>query len=212
MKLFRRGALALLSAAAIAGVTGEANAQLGPGRSGMSTSGRLENVQAFRDLRAFGVCYARTQRRDALALIATAPDSREETEEFRRRVYGERSTCMFGGTNMSLSTIYMRGTIAEGLLRSGGVPETHRLPAPAQGEIRTLHEAARCYATGQRATVQALLETQPGSAEETAAVGALWNDFRVCIAGFRVRLNAPWIRYLLAEALLRLEPSGATPS
>ena len=134
----------LLSLAGSAGPASQANAQLAPGRSGMSTSGRLENVQAFRDLRTFGVCYARTQRTDALAVIATTPDSRAKREAVRRRVSGVRSTCLFGGTNMSMSHIYMRGTIAEGLLRSGGVPETYRLPAPAPGEARTLHAAARC--------------------------------------------------------------------
>ncbi|HST35192.1 MAG TPA: hypothetical protein VLK25_00985 [Allosphingosinicella sp.] len=201
----------LLALAGSTGLAGQANAQLAPGRSGMSTTDRLDNVQAYRDLRAFGVCYARTQRTDALALIGTTPDSREEMDTIRRRVSGERSTCLFGGTNMRMSNVYMRGTIAEGLLRSGGVPETYRLPAPSPGAARTLHEAARCYTKGHGVTVQALLETQPGSREETAAVGALWNDFRPCIAGFRVRLNAPWIRYLLAEALLRLDPSAPRP-
>lgn len=205
MRIFPWAALIALSLA------GGASAQIAPGRSGMSSSDRLTNVQAFRDLRAFGVCYVRTQRRDALVLIATTPGSREEDEAFRRRAYGERTTCLFGGTNMTLPTIYMRGAIAEGLLRSGGVPDNLRLIAPAASEVRNLHDVARCYASGHRAEVQALLETNPGSPEEAAAVAALWNDFRACMPGFRVRLNAPWIRYLLAEAILRLSPPDAAP-
>ena len=207
MKILPFFALAALSLA------GAASAQIAGGRSGMSTSDSLTNVRAFGDLRTFGVCYARTQRRNALALIATTPGAPEETEAFRRRVYGERTTCMFGGTNMTMSTIYARGAIAEGLLRSDGVPAEYLLPAPAPAEVRDLSGAGRCYASRHRAEVQALLETQPGSPEEVAAVRALWNDFRACLPeGARVRLNAPWIRYLLVEGLLRLAPASANPS
>ena len=210
MRFLRHVALAVLAVAGSAGLSGEVLAQVASGRSGMSTSGALGNVRAFSDLRAFGICYVRASRNNALAVIATTPASPEEAELFRRRVVGEQN-CLFGGTNMTLSIIYMRGAIAEGLLRSGGVPQTHWLPAPAPAEVRTLHDAARCYATGHRGEIQALLETEPGSQPEVAAVAALWNDFRVCITGPRVRLNAPWIRYLLAEALLRLPPA-ATPA
>jgi hypothetical protein len=210
MRYFRHAALAFLAVVGSAALSGEALAQIASGRSGMSTSDPLGNVHAFSDLRAFGICYARASRPDALMVIGTVPGSREEADLFRRRVFGEQ-ICLFDGTRMSLSIVFMRGAIAEGLLRSGGVPENYRLPAPVAGEVHSLHDAARCYAAGHRTEVQALLETQPGSREEVAAVGALWNDFRPCITGPLVRLNAPWIRYLLAEALLRL-PSAAVPA
>ena len=58
-----------------------------------------------------------------------------------------------------------------------------------------------------------MLATRAGSAEELAATTALWNDFRTCLPRhFNVRLNAPWIRYLLAEAILRLAPPAPIPS
>ena len=65
--------------------------------------------------------------------------------------------------------------------------------------------------TGEPERVQALLATDAGSAEEVAAVRALWSDFSdACIPdNFRFRLNAPWIRFLLAEAMLRLAPAAA---
>jgi hypothetical protein len=208
MRFLRHAALALLVMLGSAGLSGEVIAQIASGRSGMSTSDPLGNVQAFRELRAFGVCYVRANRRGALALIATVPGSNEESEIFRRLVNGEQD-CLFGGTRMTLPVVFMRGAIAEGLLRSGGVPETLRLTAPAPADAHTLHDAARCYTTGHRTEVQALLETQPDSQEEIAAIRALWSDFRVCLTGPVVRLSAPWIRYLLAEALLRLPPAGA---
>jgi hypothetical protein len=109
-----------------------------------------------------------------------------------------------------MPTVFARGAIAEGLLRSEGVPDNYRLPAPTPAEARDLHGVARCYTSGHRTEVETLLQTQPGSPEEVKAVAALWNDFRTCMPGFKVRLNAPWIRFLLAEALLRLEPNVTT--
>jgi hypothetical protein len=192
--------------------TGEASAQMGTGQSGISTSTPLTNVRAYRELSGFGTCFARTQRRHALTLIATVPESPEENKAFRRLVYGEQGTCLFGGTRMAMPTVFARGAIAEGLLRSEGVPENYRLPAPNPGEARDLHGVARCYAAGHRTEVETLLKTGLGSREEVAAVAALWEDFRKCMPGFNVRLNAPWIRFLLAEALLRLPPAAATTS
>lgn len=195
--------LALATAAA-------AGAQVAPGNSGISTAAPLNNVRPFGDLRAFGSCFARTQRRDALTLIATVPGTPEENQAFRRLVYGERTTCMFGGTRMSIPIVFARGAIAEGLLRSEGVPDTYRLASPTPAEVRDLHGVARCYTSGHRPEVEKLLKTQPGSQEEVKVVAGLWNDFRACMPGFRVRLNAPWIRFLLAEALLRLGPNTTT--
>jgi hypothetical protein len=73
--------------------------------------------------------------------------------------------------------------------------------------VRDLHGVARCYTSGHRNEVEALMKIHPGSQEEVKAVAALWEDFRKCMPKFQVRLNAPWIRFLLAEALLRIEPN-----
>jgi hypothetical protein len=141
-----------------------------------------------------------------LAFIATAPGSRDEARAFDRLIGGERFTCMAGGTETSASLVYYRGVVAEGLLGAGqGVPSNLVLAIPTVAEVSDLGGVARCYAAGHSAEIQALLETNVGSGEETAAVAALWDDFRACMpANFRVRLNAPWIRFLLAEAALRL--------
>jgi hypothetical protein len=182
---------------------GQASAQ---GRSGIGDTA-LTNVKPYRELQAFGACLARTQRTQALALIATVPDSKEEAQLLKKWVYGEHEICMFGGTNMQMSGIFARGAIAEGLLRTQGVPATHRLSSPSPSEVRDLHGVARCYTSGHRNEVEALMKIHPGSQEEVKAVAALWEDFRKCMPKFQVRLNAPWIRFLLAEALLRIEPN-----
>jgi hypothetical protein len=196
-----------LASIAIALCGGEATAQLGTGQSGMSTSTPLSNVRPYKELQSFGDCLARRARKSALALMATAPDSREEDKVLKKYVFGEHTTCLAGGTEMQMPTMFARGAIAEGLLRSGGVPAEYRLPAPAPSAVRDLHGVARCYTAGHRADVEKLLQTHPGTPAEVQAVAAIWDDFRTCMPGFKVRLNAPWIRYLLAEALLRVAPN-----
>lgn len=195
----------ILALALCVGLAGAAHAQ---GRSGMSTTDPLGNMNAFRELSAFGACYARSSRSNALAFIATRPGSREEADIFDRYIGGERYSCGSGPSSTQASMVYWRGVIAEGLLRTSGVPESHVLPVPASAEARDLHDAARCYAGRHGADIRGLLATRLGSPEEMAAVGAMWNDFRGCMpAGLSVRLNAPWIRFLLAEAMLRLAPN-----
>lgn len=215
MNIFRGGAVVLLSLVGFAGLAGEANAQMGGGRSGMSTGDRQENIDAFSELSVFGRCFALSNRRDAFTLIATAPGSPEERAAFDRLVFGEQP-CLAGGsgTRVQASIIYMRGVIAEALLEMhADVPAGLLLPAPALAEVRDLGGVARCYAAGHRPQVQALVATRAGSAEELAAVSALWNDFRTCLPRqFNIRLNAQWIRFLLAEAMLRLAPPAPTSS
>jgi hypothetical protein len=213
VKVFRAAAFVLLSLVGMAGMTHQAIGQVAPGRSGMSTETRLENVRAFRDLSRFGRCYVDRHRDRALSLIATTPGTPEEEQIFRRLIRGDQY-CLHPGTTVNLSVIYFRGVIAEGLLRSdAGVPASHRLPAPTVAEVRSLGDVARCYASGHRVQVQNLLATEAGSPEELAAVQSLWNDFRSCLPpDARIRLNATWIRFLLAEALLRLAPDAAAPA
>jgi hypothetical protein len=182
---------------------GQASAQ---GRSGI-TDTPLTNVKPMQELQAFGTCVARNRRQAALAVVGTVPGSPEEAKALKKWVYGDQDICLLGGTNMSMPSLFARGTIAEGLLRAGGVPESFRLPAVAVGEARDLHGVARCYTANHRAEVQKLIQIRPGGPEELTAIAALWPDFRTCMPKFNVRLNAPWIRFLLAEALLRLEPN-----
>lgn len=198
----------VLLAAAIGGVQA-ASAQTGGGQSGHSTSAELKNVKILRDLDTFGRCLATTDRKTSLALLATKPGSKEEDRVFREFTRLDQD-CLFSGTQMYSSVIYIRGAIAEGLLEAGGVPPHLLLPAPSPAQVTTLSEAARCYTAGHRAEVQALMKMNAGTKQEVAAVAALWPGLKACLPPrANVRLNALWIRFLLAEALLRLAPSAA---
>jgi hypothetical protein len=196
-----------LTALLLGGYSSAASAQLGTGQSGHSTAVGKTNVRPFLELQAFGKCFAKTYRSQALAVIATVPGTAEEAKAFDRLVYGEDVGCLFGGTQMVMPIVFARGAIAEGLLKGGGVPDGYRLPSPAAAQVRSLHDGARCYVAGHRTEVDALLATQLGSLEENKAAAAIWPEFRTCIPGQSVRLNAPWIRFLMSEALLRVAPA-----
>lgn len=213
MGILRRAALVLLPSSIALALPGQAVAQIAPTMSGTSSLITTQNTQAFLDLADFGRCFVRSSPTGAIALIGMAPGSEEENQFFRRMVSRELG-CMAEGTTFNVSDAYIRGVIAEAMLTRGvSLPSSLVLPAPTVGEVRGLHDVARCYASGHRSQVQALLATHLGSAEESAAVSALWNDFRACLPpNARVRLNAPWIRFLLAEAMLRLPRVAASPS
>jgi hypothetical protein len=210
----RKAAFLILSMALAAAPVGVARAQnepppperpTGSSRSGMSTTMRAENIDALRELSAFGVCFARFHRNDALAFLGTPPGSPEEAAFFDRAIGGERADCYVGGSWTNASLIYWRGVIAEGLLVSRQpAPDNLRLAAPTVDQVRDLHDVARCYVSGHRTEAQTVLAARPGSREETAAISAIWSDVRACFPpGLNARLNAPWVRFLLAEALLR---------
>lgn len=192
---------------------GGAFAQTPTGRSGMSSGDTVGNMNAYQQLRLFGICTVRTQRRAALAIIAAAQGSPEERRAMQGTVFGELDTnCLGGGDRTVMSPVLARGAIAEGLVMSGGVPPEFLRPAPATNEVRDLAGAGRCYAVGHQEQVRALLATRIGSPVELAAVTALWSELRPCLARINIRLNATWIRYILAEGLLTLAPSSPAPA
>jgi hypothetical protein len=193
--------------------SGTAFAQTPQGRSGMSTADTVSNMNAYRELRNFGICLARTERSAAIAIIAAAQNSPEEQRAMQGTVFGELTTnCMGGGDRTTMSATLARGTVAEGLLLSGGVPPQLLRPAPSPEEVRDLAGAGRCYAAGHQAEIRALLATQISSPQERAAAAALWPEFRPCLARYNIRLNPVWIRYILAEGLLTLAPSSPAPA
>ena len=196
-------ALAALSAAILATA---APAQLAPGRSGGPDIIYLDAEQSMKELAIFGRCFASTQRKQGLSLIATRPGSREEAEFFRKFFKDENQICLIPGTTLYSLTDSFRGAIAEGLLRSDEpLPAELRLAAPAAAEVRSLSDAARCYAGSHRAETQAVLATKAGSRAEFEAVKAVLPGFGACLpAGGKVRATATLIRFRLAEALLRL--------
>jgi hypothetical protein len=204
-------ALAILLACA----PGASLAQLPTGRSGFSTDRSPNAREYWSAVRDFGRCFIRRQERDALALLSTQPESREEQAVLTILFRGE-TNC----TDMRLLTFlsrHVRGAFAEGMILDGKlIPARLSLTAPASvADVRTLSDAARCYAAAHATEVRALItDTRPGSEEELAALERMDPDFRRCLppAGQASRFPATDLRYRLAESLLRLGPTGPEPA
>jgi hypothetical protein len=216
----RRGPPRLLAMGIAAAIVGGSAfqglaAQIASGISGSSTTSTFDEGEAWRTLRAFGHCYSSRNLAGALALIATEPGSRAEAETYRRLFRGD-SQCLGGNTELAMPVAMVRGAIAEGLYRNrAALPANLTLAAPVAGApIRRFSEAARCYAATHRDQVRSLVETTaPGSRQELTALNDMASDFIRCLpeAARNRGLNPTQVRYLVAEALLRLpaSPSAA---
>lgn len=193
-----------------------ATAQIAPGYSGTS-SGAIEysdTEEALRTLSAFGNCYARLNTARAFELLGTDPGSRAEAETYRRLFRRDTQNCLGEGTQLSAPVAFVRGAIAEGLLeRDVALPAALVLAAPAPGaQVRRFSEAARCQAVGHGAEIRAMLAASPGSQREMAGLRPLIEGFFRCLpdSAQNRRFGATQLRYLLAEALLRLPPATAS--
>jgi hypothetical protein len=211
-RAWRRGALV----GATALMTAQPGmAQIAPGYSGRSDGGveYMDTEEAMRTLSAFGNCYARLSTARAFELLGTDPGSRAEAETYRRLFRRDTQNCLGEGTELSMPVAFVRGAIAEGLLERGiALPANLVLAAPAPGvEVRRLSEAARCHAVAHGAEIRAMLATPPGGQREMAALRPMVEGFFRCLpaSARNRRLGASQLRYLLAEALLRL-PAAAT--
>ena len=164
-------------------------------------------------LHAFGNCYARMSTERAFELLGTEPGSREEAATYRRLFRSDSQNCLGEGTDLRVPVAFVRGAIAEGLLENAiPVPAALVRAAPAPGDqVRKYSEAARCYAAGHTGEIRTLLAAAPGGERELAALRPLAEDFFRCMPANAQdrRFNATHLRYMLAEALLRLPSTTA---
>lgn len=186
-----------------------AAAQIAGGLSGKSTKSTFGGSEAWSTLSDFGRCYAWTQRTNAIALVATRPGSADEAALYKRLFSKPYQSCLSLATELRFDHSMVRGAIAEGLYHKAiPVPATLAVTgAPAVESVRNLSDAALCYASGNRAKVQALLSsTQMGSKQEAEAVQELMPEFSRCIpaAAKNVSLSYTQLRTRFAEAMWRL--------
>ena len=189
-----------------------AHGQIAPGRSGTSTQQTYGGEVAWRELASFGRCFAKQEQADAFRLIATQPGSREEAETYVEIFKKQNQSCLGSITSLKTEPQFVRGAIAEGLYRASiPVPLVLVRTAPAkEAEIRTISDAASCYASSHPREVRALLlNTIPGGDSENTAVKAMIPEFSKCVPpkARNLTFRATQIRYRLAEALLRLPAS-----
>ena len=186
-----------------------AQAQIAPGYSGSSTTTYgMDATEFWRTVRGFGNCFAKERPADALALIATQPDSKDEAAVYKRISRGESKVCLTD-TSLRVPVPLIRGAIAEGLYKRGVAlpPDLILAPVAPGTPVRTLGDAARCYAAAHRSEAERLLaETAAGSKKERAALQAMAGDFFDCLppTAQKRAFNPTQIRFRLAETLLRM--------
>jgi hypothetical protein len=186
-------------------VASPAAAQLAPSRSGSSTTSYMSGEEAFNEMVSFGRCYATQSTNNALRLIATEPETREEIAVYKDLFKGDDQTCLTFASELSAPYQLIRGSIAEGLYRGRvPLPAGMILTAPEAAQVRNLAGAARCYVKGNEVDARALAETKPGSRQEQAAIQAALPAFAKCLPpGVSLNFSATLIRFRIVEGLFR---------
>ena len=196
--------VAILSAA----VPNVASAQTASGRSGYSTERWISGGrEVFDDLNAFGRCFAGQQTKDALRLVRPDAGSLEEAKVYKA-LFSKEQACLGDLAGLAVPWQYVRGAVGEGFL-TRGVPLPPELALPRDlppEKVKSVMDAATCYAGRHPADAQALVATKPASKEQEAAFDAHWADFEACLpanmpAGFK--FDTLLLRYRIAEALWR---------
>ena len=186
-----------------------APAQLGSGRSGLSTERTYSGRMAFDELNAFGQCFATRQTTDAIRLVSTEAGSADEARVYKA-LFSKEQYCLGDLASLAVPWQLVRGAVAEGFYaRRVPVPPNLALPRDLQpAKVKSVMDAATCYAGRHPADARALIEaTKPATKEESAKLDAHWAEFRACLPpnmpkGFK--FDTLLLRYRIAEALWRM--------
>src|SRR5262245_6024356 len=199
----------VLVAALLAAVPTAASAQTASGRSGYSTERWISGGrEIFDDLNAFGRCFAAQQTKDALQLVRPEAGSLEEAKVYKS-LFSKEQACLSDLAGLSVPWQYVRGAVGEGFYTRGvPLPPDFAFPRDLPPEkVKSVMDAATCYAARHPEDARALILTKPASKEQEALFDAHWADFSACLppnmpAGFK--FDTLLLRYRIAESLWRL--------
>jgi hypothetical protein len=185
-------------------------AQTAPGRSGQSTERTIiGGRQIWDDLNEFGVCFATQQTKDAIRLVTPEAGSADEARVYKA-LFSKETPCLGDLAGLTVPWQLVRGSVGEGFYKKG-VPLPPNLAFPRDlppDKVKSVMDAATCYAGRHTADARALIErTKPDSKEQEAAFDAHWQDFVACLPanmpkGFK--FDTLLLRYRIAEALWRM--------
>jgi hypothetical protein len=187
-----------------------ASAQFDPGsHSGYSSERTYSGRAIFDDLSAFGGCFATSQSKDALKLLATEPGSVDEVRVYKQ-LFSKETGCLGDLNFISMPWQYVRGAIGEGsYIRRAPLPPAYAAPHSLQpAKVQSIMDAAICYADKHPTEARALIEgTKPETKEESAAMDALWPNVEACLppnTPKEFKIDSLILRYRIGEALWRL--------
>jgi hypothetical protein len=185
-----------------------ASAQLGTGKSGVSSEYRFSGRGAYDELNAFGECFATKQTKDALRLVGTEAGSADEARVYKA-LFSKEQFCLGSLSGLSVPWQFVRGAVGEGFYaRRVPVPANLALPRDlAPAKVQSVMDAATCYVGQHPADARALIETtKPATKEEMAAFDAHWAEFEACLPANMpkgYKFDTLLLRYRIAEALWR---------
>jgi hypothetical protein len=169
--------------------------------------------------RSLAACLAQSHAQQArqllqastLAAVATPYRSLVDDDRCVTQAFGNQQ---FSPSDDALSQATLRGNLAEQLLQkqSAAVVALQSLPLQQKRYIRpwfaatgrhpAVDEMAACMADTDPAGIGALIKTDPGNGEETAAFGAMSPALTKCLsAGTQLNVSRAAIRGALADAL-----------
>jgi hypothetical protein len=167
-------------------------------------------LHAQRVLYDYGWCLAKFGRKPAERFVATVPFSPAAADSAKRLAKNE---CLADGT-MSFNPEALRGPIYQALyrLRFGPKPVGGLDSAPAilqesgaNAPVIILRAFADCVVRRDASSARALIMSDIGKPEETAAFTALVPSMGACVAkDSTVELKRPLLRGLFAESLYKL--------
>ena len=195
---------------ALVAVPSAANAQLAPGRSGISTQQTFGGQMAWDVLVEFGNCYASREQAKALELVSTPAGSLEEAKIYKRLFRKADQGCLGDISSLSVPWQFVRGAVAEGFYQKRiQVPASLTVTTPMLPEnALTLSDIATCYVARNPDPARVLVETtRPGTKKEFEAVSALMPGMAECLPANLPKapqFDTMLIRFRIAEALWRL--------
>ncbi|HEY6663179.1 MAG TPA: hypothetical protein VIZ66_09665 [Sphingomicrobium sp.] len=167
----------------------------------------------------FGACIVRETPTGAVEQVLALDYQSEEYQKQLRAMAKGHERCIVGGWQLGSSQVLIAGAMAEALLKTevkaNEMPQRiafdpKRATITARSPTETM---ALCTAfQAPQATVR-LLETEPTSKEETAAVGTIAPVLTQCLKkDTQLTVNKPALRALLALAAWRIVTTPKAPS
>ncbi len=173
-----------------------------------SAQSQADQRFAATKLHHFARCAADSRGTQLLELLRSDYRTKDYDKRMRREI--DRSDACLGFGRLRFSMMLFAGAIAEILVERapGGVAAALRTPIDPSFPPLVAHSEADvmalCTARAAPGASALLLASQPMSAEEVEAVGALLPSLRTClVSGVNAKLNPAAVRALIALAAWR---------
>ncbi|WHU03791.1 hypothetical protein [Sphingomonas sp. NIBR02145] len=196
-----KAALAFILAAGCAlGAVAPAHAQSDGGAEAR------KNRDAERNAIELMGCLARSEKRQAAAVIGLEPGSEAEGKAFMG-LFDSARMCVPRGKKVNTQGVNLRGMLAEALyvrtFRDAGPASGAAQPDWLKQPTHAAYAVVQCAAEKDPVAADRLLRTQWHSPEEVAAADALLPTLQTCANGRQVNFDRVTLHGLIAEALFR---------